>query len=211
MGRGFYKGNDFGCGKLPDTPEDVERQRVLTKLPDYVHSFSGFYIFEHWHRANRLSRSQAQILIIMSYHTHMFWLEFKAWYMATDKFAKAMTEMVKYGYVTKITVPSKTKGKTREAYALTPMGKALEKDYEKFYDTKIAELEGKVKPKRYKIDRTDYFRMCIVPKKVRRDAQGGGRLPLGLNPLKDRVMLRKDVTFEGWPPVKWPEDDSDLL
>ncbi len=162
---------------MAKTKEEKQQEiyiRDMQKKPDYYFSFAGYYIFETWYRVNNLTKIQAGMLIIMSYYTRMLSSDFKLWYLHYSCHERALSDLVHYGYITKVILTAKGgRGTGTACYTLTPMGVAFAKDYEKFYDIKYAELMKKREAKKYKFDMDEYFRLFRKPKNVRRAEIGG--------------------------------------
>jgi DNA-binding PadR family transcriptional regulator len=122
--------------------------------------------------------------------------------MKFPTYLKAIAELEKLGYIVPVEVPGQ-RHKKKKGWALTQKGRDVEKDYEKFYDEKMADLKNQTagdKPNsRVRFEDGQYFRRVRKRKGERRAAQGGGMLPR-TTPLAERYK-------DAYPDAK-PNDEQ---
>lgn len=152
----------------------------IERKPDYHYSLSGFYIVRKWIYYNGLTAHQLEVLVIFSFYEYFLTKDLIPWNLKHTLYIKAIDGLKQLGYIIEVDVPGK-RYRTRKGYALTQKGKDVERDYEKFYDEKMADLINKTpgdKPNsKLRFDDGQYFRRKLVTKREKREAQGGGMLP----------------------------------
>ncbi len=164
--------------QLKEAEAKLEGYVFIDKKPDYFYSFSGFLIFRKWYIQNGLTSSQAELLIIISYVDVFLYDHFKLYTRNQTRIGvKIILEnLIAQRYVVNIKVGGKSKSRLRNGWVLTQRGKDLEADYEKFYDTKMAELKkGAIFT--FNMEQGMYFRKVRLTGSDRRILQGGGKLP----------------------------------
>lgn len=149
----------------------------IKKKPDYFFSFSGHLIFRRWYRLNGISPVMAELLVTISYIDVFFKSHINLFkWQRQREIEAAFKNLLELGYIIKVKIPGKSRNKQRTGWVLTQKGKDFERDYEKYYDKKMAELtEGKLTPFNFRDGA--YYRRIYVSRKERRAEQGGGMLP----------------------------------
>lgn len=172
------------------------------KKPDYYYSLSGFYIVRKYTYFNGLTFRQLELLVVISHYKYFLSRDIIAWNFKSPSYDRVAIELERLGYIIKVEVPGQ-RYKVKKGWALTQKGRDVEKDYEKFYDEKISDLKNQTagnKPNsKHRFEDGQYFRRVRIPKRDRREAQGGGELP---------KRSKKDKLFKDAYPDAKPNDEQ---
>lgn len=162
--------------KFKSQIEQLERQhtqegwiRVARKPPDYMWAWTGNFIVKLWCKTRKWKPASLEMLILLSYSDYLLLADMKYWVFDTVTKSAVYTilkGLVEQKYAMVCPVPGGGVRK-RHSYVITDAGRAIEADFEKFYDKQLAEMT-----KNGKFERTAY---------LKRQSEGKGYLPVAVD------------------------------
>lgn len=163
------------------------------KKPDYYHCFIGEMIFKEWKVKNGFASMHAKILVIATYYDYFKLKDYKYWLLDLKLFKRAISELVRMGYMIETKAPAPGNRKPYRAWLLTKKGKDVEADFERYYDMRFKEIQqGKFGIFIDFKERQPYQRVKLSPEEIQyKEMKSNG------HPKKVGIMdMWKDLDYD---------------
>ena len=144
--------------KLSRTNGYPRAVKLILESPSYLYSFVGYVIARDYALSYDLTRKQASILIIISFHEVFYPQDFKFWCLNQDSALRTLIDLRKFGFLTAVKTPSGKGGnRTRNAYVLSALGVNFVNGYKDFFDSKMAKIKNTPGASNISLKRAKWF------------------------------------------------------